>query len=84
VKILSILVYVHMQRNEVVVYERSNFRIGVGLGFQPSTGSSSRCRAEIDKQRLLLFLCRGEGLIGILYPIDGHHDSSYAIFLDSS
>jgi hypothetical protein len=48
VKVLSVLVDVNVKRNEVLVYERCNFRIVVGLGFQPSAGPSGRSRAEID------------------------------------
>jgi hypothetical protein len=48
VKVLSVLVDMHVERNEVLVYERGNFRIIVGLGFQPSTSSSGWSRAEID------------------------------------
>jgi hypothetical protein len=44
---------VRLDRNEVVVDEGCDFRVGVGLGLQPSARPSSRGGAEIDQQRFL-------------------------------
>jgi hypothetical protein len=72
VKVFWILLYVDVEWDEVLVDERRDVRIGVGLGFQPSTRSSGGRRAEVDEQRFGLFLCFGKRLVGVFDPIYGH------------
>jgi len=54
-----VLLDVRFDRKEVGLDEIGRLSIRVRLGFQPSAGSSSRRRAEIDQQRTsLLFGAR--------------------------
>jgi hypothetical protein len=72
VKVLRVLFDVYGQWDEVLVDKRGDFGVLIGLGFQPGTCTSGRCRAEIDKERFLLLFCRGESFVGVFDPIDGH------------
>ncbi len=58
--------------DEVLVDELSGLRIFIGLGIQPSTRASRGCGAEIQQDRLALFLCLRQGLINVLTPSHGH------------
>lgn len=75
-KVLRILLDVGLERNEVLVYERRYVGVFVRLGFQPSTSSSARSRAEVDQQGFLLFLRRGQRRVGVFDPVDGHNEFS--------
>jgi len=55
------------------VDELRSLLIFIRLGIQPSTGSSSRSRAEIQKDGAGLLLRCGQSLIDILAPINAHH-----------
>ena len=67
-KIDRALFDVSFERNEVFIDERGEFVVTIRLGFQPSTGSSGRCGAEIDQQWFLLFLRFGECCISVCSP----------------
>jgi len=47
---------VSFHRNEILVNEFRGLPIFKGLGFQPSTRASRRCSAEVEQNRLFLFL----------------------------
>jgi hypothetical protein len=67
-----VLFDVRLQGKEILIDEGGDFRIGVGLGFQPSASASGRGRAEINEQRLSCGLGLGERRVGILFPFDCH------------
>src|SRR5712691_5739975 len=69
----SLRMFFDMQanRNEVVDDERADARLGVNLGFQPSTTASHRRGGEIEDQRLPRFFRLGQGLVDILGPLNG-------------
>jgi hypothetical protein len=46
--------------------------IAVGLGFQPSTGISSRCGTEVDQNGALLLFRGSERVIDVLAPVHCH------------
>ena len=52
--------------------ELGRLLIGIRLGIQPSTSSSSRSRAEIEQDRTGLLLRRGQALVDVLTPIHAH------------
>ena len=54
-KVFRVFLDVYVQGNEVLVYERRDFKVLVRLGFQPSTCTSGRCRTEIDEKWFVLF-----------------------------
>ena len=65
--------YVSFDGKEVVVNEIGSLLICIRLGVQPSTGPSSRSRAEIQQDWAgLLFGC-GQRLINVPAPINGHY-----------
>ena len=70
-------------RKEVFADELGSFLIFIGLGIQPSTGSSRRSRAEIQQDGAGLLLGCGEGLIDILAPIHAH-DSPLQVWCHDS
>ena len=59
-------------RKEVFADELGRLLIFIGLGIQPSAGSSRRSRAEIQQYGAGLFLGHGERLIDIVAPIHAH------------
>ena len=71
-EVFRVLFDMDLERDEVVVDECRGLCIVVGLGLQPSACSSGRCRAEVDKQRLVLFLCLPKRLVGVFDPVNGH------------
>jgi hypothetical protein len=71
-KVGRVLFDVSFERDEVIVDKGRDFRVVVGLGFQPSTRASSRCRAEVNEQRFLLRLGLRERRVSILVPIHCH------------
>jgi hypothetical protein len=72
VKVLRVFFDVDLKRDEVLIYELRDFFIFVGLGLQPSASASARCGAEVNKDRLVLFLRRGKGLVSVSDPVYGH------------
>jgi hypothetical protein len=57
---------------EILVDEIGGFLVLVGLGIQPSTRASGRCRTKIQQNgAALLFRC-DERLIDVFAPIDSH------------
>jgi hypothetical protein len=72
---------VSFQRKEVFVDELRRLLIFVRLGIQPSTGSSSRCRAEIEQDGAELLLRCSQSLIDILAPIHAHHSPPFKSML---
>ncbi|HXD29644.1 MAG TPA: hypothetical protein VN643_00915 [Pyrinomonadaceae bacterium] len=48
---------VRFYRKEIRIDEARDFIVGIGFGFQPNTGASSRGGAEVEQQRLLVGLC---------------------------
>jgi hypothetical protein len=58
--------------NEVLMDELCNFRIGVGLGFQPSASPSSRRCAEIEKDWAVLLFGFIQSLVDVFAPVHGH------------
>ena len=75
-EITGILLDMDVKRDEVLVYERGDFRISVRFGLQPNTGSSVGGRAEIDEQGFFLFFSVIERLVGVCDPVYGHDDPS--------
>jgi hypothetical protein len=75
-KIGGVFFNVRLYGDEVVVDERSGFRIGIGLGFQPGACASGRGGAEINQQRLLGSLGFRQRRVGVFVPIDGHRVTS--------
>ena len=67
-----VLLDVSFDGKEVLVNELGRLLIGIRLGIQPSTSSSSRSRAEIEQDRTGLLLRRGQALIDVLTPIHAH------------
>ena len=61
-----------LEWDEVFVDECRDLIVAVRLGFQPSTSTSGRRRAEIDEQGFLVVFCFGECRVGISYPIYFH------------
>jgi hypothetical protein len=58
---------------EILVDEIGGFLVFVGLGIQPSTGTSGRSRTEVQQNgAALLFRC-DERLIDVLAPIHSHN-----------
>ena len=58
------------ERDKIIFDIRRQTGVIVRLVFEPLTGSSGRCRAEIDQQRLVFILGFGDGLVGIFDPVD--------------
>ena len=71
-EISRIFLDVHPERHKSFVDERCQTGITVGLGLQPSTGTSGRGGAEIYKKRFALFFRSVQCLIGIFDPVYGH------------
>jgi hypothetical protein len=67
-----VLLDVSLDWKEVFVNELGRLLIGIRLGIQPSTSSSSRSRAEIEQDRTGLLLRRSQALIDVLTPIHAH------------
>jgi hypothetical protein len=67
-----VLLYVSFDRKEIFVNELGSLLIGIRLGIQPSTSSSSRSRAEIQQDGTGLLLRCGQALIDVLTPIHAH------------
>ena len=63
---------VSLYGQEVLVDKIVGFLVLIRLGIQPSTGPSSRSRAEIQQYGPGLLLRCGQGLINILAPIHSH------------
>jgi hypothetical protein len=63
---------VRLHGKEILLDEVAGFLIFVGLGIQPSTSTSGRSGAEIHQDRTVLVFSRGEGLVNIFAPVDGH------------
>ena len=63
---------VRLDSHEMLVDEGCDFRIGVGLGLQPSAGASSRGGAEVNEQRFICFLRFGERRVEVFLPLDSH------------
>ena len=58
---------------EILVDEIGGFLVFVGVGIQPSTGTSGRSRTEVQQNgAALLFRC-DERLIDVLAPIHSHN-----------
>jgi hypothetical protein len=70
---------VNTKRYKVLVYERGNFIISVGLGLQPSTGTSGRCSAEIDQQWFVFRSNLIQCLISVFYPVNSHFFTSNSV-----
>src|SRR3974390_2661141 len=68
-----VFLYVSFDRKEVFMDEICSLQIRIRFGIQPSTGSSSRSRAEIQQNGAALLLRCGQSLIDILTPIHGHN-----------
>jgi hypothetical protein len=67
-----VLLYVSFDRKEIFVNQLGRLLIGIRLGIQPSTSSSSRSRAEIQQDGTGLHLRCGQALIDVLTPIHAH------------
>jgi hypothetical protein len=65
--------YVSFDGKEIFVNEFGSLLIGIRLGIQPSTSSSSRSRAEIQQDGTGLLLRGCEDLIDIFAPIHTHN-----------
>jgi hypothetical protein len=63
---------VSFERNKVLVNEVCDLFVAVGLGFQPSTSASSRCRRKINQHRFVLRFGFGQSRIDVFIPIDEH------------
>jgi hypothetical protein len=68
-----VFLYVSFDGKEIFVNEFGSLLIGIRLGIQPSTSSSSRSRAEIQQDGTGLLLRDCESLIDILAPIHTHN-----------
>jgi hypothetical protein len=69
-KVGGVFFDVRLQGQEVLVDEGSDFRVGVGLGLQPSACASSRGGAEIYEQRSLCRLGFGERGVCVFVPLN--------------
>lgn len=76
-KVLRVLFDVNAEGDKIFVDERRQTGVFVRLLFEPQTGSSIRCRAEIYKQRLALSLCFLQRLVGVFCPVDCHKFSVF-------
>src|SRR6266513_5833690 len=72
---LSLVLHVHSCRQEILIDEAHDALIRPHLGIQPSTATSHRRGAEIQKHRLILCLCVFEDLIHVVTEIDLHNSS---------
>jgi hypothetical protein len=55
-EVFGIFLDVNAKRDEVLVDERRQTGVAVRLVFEPLTGTSIGCRAEIDQERFVLLL----------------------------
>jgi hypothetical protein len=63
---------VGLYREEIRVDEVCDSFIRVRLGFQPSTGASSRSRAEVEKDRTARLLRLSQSGIDVFAPLNCH------------
>ena len=61
-----------LYRQKILMDELGGLFVVVRLGIQPSTGSSRRCRTEIQQEGTGLLLRYEQPLIYILAPLNGH------------
>jgi hypothetical protein len=72
VEVLSVLLYVRTDRNEVFVDKRGDIAVGIGFGLQPDTTASTRRSAEIEQERLAPLPGVGKSRIDIFLPLNRH------------
>ena len=71
-EIFRILFDVNAQGNKIFVDERRQTGVFVRLVFEPLTGPSGGCRAEINKQWFILLFGLLQRFVGVFDPIYGH------------
>ena len=71
-------------RKEILIDEGRDFIVGIGFGLQPNAGASSRSRAEVEQQRLLVSLCFSECCINVFVPLNSHFQSLLQIKLNTA
>ena len=67
-----VFLYVGFDRKEVLIDEGRDFIVGIGFGLQPNARASSRSRAEVEQQGLLVSLCLSECRINVFVPLNSH------------
>lgn len=75
-KILRVVLYMNVQRNEVVLDVRRQTGVGVRLCLEPNTPVSTGRRAEVDEKRLALIFRLIQCFVSIGDPIHGHKITS--------
>ena len=68
----GMFLYVGFDRKEILMDEGRDFIVGIGFGLQPNARASSRGRAEVEQQRLLVSLCLSECRINVFVPLNSH------------
>jgi hypothetical protein len=63
---------VGFNRKEILIDEGRDFIVGIGFGLQPNASASSRSRAEVEQQGLLVSLCLSECRINVFVPLNCH------------
>ena len=62
-------------RQEILIDEGRDFIVGIGFGLQPNACASSRSRAEVEQQGLLVSFCLGKCRINVFVPLNSHFQS---------
>ena len=68
----GVFLYVGFDRKEILIDEGRDFIVGIGFGLQPNARASSRSRAEVEQQGLLVSLCLSECRISVFIPVNSH------------
>jgi hypothetical protein len=63
---------VRCDRKEILINEVRDFIVSIGFGLQPNARASSRSRAEVEQQGLLVSLRLSECHIDVFVPLNSH------------
>jgi hypothetical protein len=69
-KVFWILLYMDVERKEVLFYERRQTGVRVRLVLEPLTCASGRCGAKIYQYRFVLAFSLSQCLVGICDPLN--------------